>query len=74
MVSFLGFFSIWLKSVDEFTTELFASSLLLRFTEPDLEKLVSRLWLDDKGVLHTAVGSKAKKKESIQDEQRTYQV
>lgn len=57
MASFLRFFSIWSESVDEFTAEPLASSLLLRLTEPDLEKLVSRLSLDDRGVLHLVVGS-----------------
>lgn len=34
--------------------ELFASSLLLRLTDPILEKLVSKVWLEDIGVLHDA--------------------
>ena len=55
--SFLRFFSICSESADELATELSVSSLLLRFTEPILEKLVSKVWLEDIGVLHVTLRS-----------------
>ena len=60
--SFLLFFSIWSESTDESTTEVFVSSFLLRFTEPILEKLVSKVWLEDIGVLHDTESSNDKGK------------
>jgi len=60
--SFLLFFSIWSESTDELTAEVFVSSLLLRFTEPILEKLVSKVWLEDIGVLHDTASSNDKGK------------
>lgn len=44
--------------------ELFASSLLLRFTDPILERLVSKLWVEDVGVLHKIPNSDSKKIEN----------
>ena len=38
------------------------SSFLLRFTEPILEKLVSKVWLEDIGVLHDTESSNDKGK------------
>ena len=64
--SFLLFLSIWSESADELAKEVFELSLLLRFTEPTLEKLVRILWLGDVGVLHVTLASDSARKELLQ--------